>query len=241
MYLEVLNLDWGNAEIADISCVLNSVRNEFLTCFGEVDKIKELVIVGKLKQKVDDIYPFCCRKVSFINLTTDNRVWNQCAYQFSHEYCHFLIPGDVQSKLRWFEESLCELASLYFLPLVGIQWSISPPYESWADYSPYFLSYIEKRKRNYEEFNLDFNDSENPIIEKFYKSPYQRKLNRYAALQIEPIFNENPKLWSCVPLLCEIPDGLDFEDSLKSWFSLAPSEHQSSIEKIANVFSLSVR
>lgn len=36
------------------------------------------------------------------------------AFQFTHELCHYLIPGEVAKHLRWLEESIAVLASRYF-------------------------------------------------------------------------------------------------------------------------------
>ncbi len=51
-----------------------------------------------------------------IKLATEKLHWAQYAYQFSHEICHVLCgyENDHQGNL-WFEETLCETASLYCL------------------------------------------------------------------------------------------------------------------------------
>ena len=53
-----------------------------------------------------------------IYLHTRGDFWCQWIYQFAHEYCHHIINGTMTgelSGLMWFEESVCELASMYNL------------------------------------------------------------------------------------------------------------------------------
>ena len=61
-----------------------------------------------------DDSPICYKKENTILLNTEPFLWSQAAYQFSHEYCHYMIPDDVCENLRWFEESICELSSHFF-------------------------------------------------------------------------------------------------------------------------------
>lgn len=53
-----------------------------------------------------------------IFLNAKENYWCQWVYQFAHEYCHHLIDGTLTgewSNLLWFEETICELSSLYNL------------------------------------------------------------------------------------------------------------------------------
>lgn len=47
--------------------------------------------------------PACNKEEATITLTSNLHAWNQTAYQFCHELCHFCIPNNVASNLRWFE------------------------------------------------------------------------------------------------------------------------------------------
>ena len=55
--------------------------------------------------------PACYRNLREIHLNTELRYISQAAYQFAHELCHMRIPFFVGEDLRWFEESVCEMAS----------------------------------------------------------------------------------------------------------------------------------
>lgn len=64
--------------------------------------------------------PMCSKvgeeHIIFLNAKENYRC--QWVYQFAHEYCHHLIDGTLTgewSNLLWFEETICELSSLYNL------------------------------------------------------------------------------------------------------------------------------
>ena len=65
--------------------------------------------------------PLCVQKGGgehIIFLNAKENYWCQWVYQFAHEYCHHLIDGTLTgewSNLLWFEETICELSSLYNL------------------------------------------------------------------------------------------------------------------------------
>ena len=70
-----------------------------------------------------------------VRLDTEKTYWSQYAYQFAHEFCHVLCgfkPGYEGNK--WFEETLCETASLYVMRGMSRTWKTSPPYANWKDY-----------------------------------------------------------------------------------------------------------
>lgn len=56
------------------------------------------------------------RRIIFLN--TEGIRWCQWVYQLAHELCHHLIGGTMTGDFRgcqWFEEALCETASLFCL------------------------------------------------------------------------------------------------------------------------------
>ena len=70
--------------------------------------------------------------------------WSQIAYQFSHEFCHLLIGNPVPQKMRWFEESICELSSLFFMEQLAIVWAKSGILGH-PEYAGSFISYCDNR------------------------------------------------------------------------------------------------
>lgn len=233
MAISIVPQGWGEASIQEIFSILRSVHEVFSPCFGSAMNFDDLLIIRALD------YPVTYKEYRIILLATADRYWCQYAYQFAHEYCHYQIQDKVPLNLKWFEESLCELASYYFLPLITELWKKNPPYTGWDSYADRFSTYVLNDQKKAESFDLDL--ASNPTMLKYLAAnEYDRGKNAYVATAIMPIFIENPSLWSTVPLLGGIPDDLSFADSLRFWRDRAPDCHQRSIQRISEVFSLEI-
>eukprot|EP00048_Salpingoeca_helianthica_P019838 m.245875 g.245875 ORF g.245875 m.245875 type:complete len:422 (+) comp39446_c0_seq1:152-1417(+) len=90
-----------------------------------------------------------------VGLTSRETYWGQYSFQFAHELCHTLV-GHTDAGLRgrlahsvscndWFEESLCEMASLFTLRAMGRTWQVSAPYSNWTDFAPHLTAYAAQR------------------------------------------------------------------------------------------------
>ena len=62
-------------------------------------------------------------------------------------FCGFK-PGN--SSNLWFEESICEIASLFVLKKLENQWTIQPPFPNWHEYAPEFTKYAMERIKKHE-------------------------------------------------------------------------------------------
>ena len=81
-----------------------------------------------------------------VRLGTGDLFWAQHAYQFAHEFCHILCNyNDTAHRNKWFEESLCETASLFALRKMSKAWAVHPPYPNWKDYAKAFSAYASER------------------------------------------------------------------------------------------------
>ena len=62
-------------------------------------------------------------------LSASSRYWSQYAYQFAHELCHVLTGYERyrEHRHRWFDETVCELASLFVLHRLSDDWRTDPP------------------------------------------------------------------------------------------------------------------
>lgn len=177
--------------------------------------------------------PECRSWSNQIYLSANNRFWCQYAYQFSHEYCHFLIFKPVCKNIRWLEETICEMASLFILPRISKTWNINPPYESWRSYAPQFSLYCQRASLENTTHNLLNNDS---LLNYLAEDCYDRKINRYIANELLPLFDSNPKLWNIVFELPKVPRGLPFYDSLLYLKRNTPPDLDYGIDNIALLF-----
>lgn len=224
---------WGEALLPDIHQILLSVYRVFIPCFQETMNLHDVLIVHSAD------HPVTYRSQGVILLSAHDRFWCKYAYQFAHELCHFQIPAKVPQQLRWFEESLCELASYYFLPRISALWKTNPPYPNWRTYADHFTTYVQNDMQKAESFNLSLLDNPS-VFEHLNRDEYDRKKNSYVALQLLPIFENASDLWSAIHLLSDIPDGLSLADSLRHWHSLTPEKHRNSIRQILQVFSIEI-
>ena len=88
-----------------------------------------------------------------IGLTARNTRWAQNGFQFAHEFCHALanFSDNPRRSVRYprhansWQESLCEMASLFTLRAMSRSWGIAPPYPAWKNYAPWLNHYAEQR------------------------------------------------------------------------------------------------
>jgi hypothetical protein len=177
-----------------------------------------------------------------IRLQVQGRYWSQFAYQFAHEHCHVLCryrKGENPNK--WFEESLCELASIFVVEKMAETWRTDPPYRNWRDYSQSLSDYVKKHVENKGlpegETLADWYRKNEPELR---KTATDRERNQVVALALLPKFRDQPKRWTTVQHVnAEIgPPDMSFRDYLHRWQKHAPEEHREFIGDICAEFGL---
>ncbi len=154
-----------------------------------------------------------------IGLTTNERFYAQITYQFAHELTHIYCDPRITN---WFIESICEMASLYFLDYLSNKWETQPPFENWKDYAIKFNEYkinrIEEVKTKLTISNeTEFQNKFKSIIQ-IINEPYNRDNNTIIALQLIEVFKKDNTSWSLLPLVGLstdkiLTDGCFFENS----------------------------
>ena len=145
--------NWGNVDPQDIQVVLDSVASEFRPFVarpqGAQGTVKLRVVPRGNSPRV--LYERGPAGEYVVQLTARDERWFQYAYQFSHELCHILSNFDHKERQgdtvvtgnQWFEESLCETASLFTLKRMAASWADHPPGRKWIGYGKVFGSYAE--------------------------------------------------------------------------------------------------
>lgn len=215
--------------------VVRSIIQVFYQHFGP--RVLELPDLTILHHDAD---PDCLRQAHTIRLNTRDSLWSQCAYQFSHEFCHYQIPKDLQRPLRWFEESLCEAASYFFMECMAHLWQERPPLPGCIPYAPSLITYIRDDQKKARAFNLDYTDPLNPYFDLLTNNEYMRDLNAYVAIHLLPIFQDMPDLWRAVPLLAALPASNDFTALLTAWHAIADAQCSEGIKRIAKIFNITL-
>lgn len=159
-------------------------------------------------------------------------------YQFSHEYSHHLINGALSgkwSKQLWFEETICELSSLYNLYLMAPfcrQLGCSYYSMSVHDYLSNLLT------KNNQSFQLSPTGGWLPQYESLLSAEgYQRDLYNAIAVQMFPFFMDNPKLWKMILHIGDIGQWNTLSELFDHLQAYADSSYSASLQQLRIVFS----
>jgi hypothetical protein len=231
---------WGAAPLADIRSVLESAMRELWRHFPG-RKIEPIFV-----QRGHDgpIVHYKRNAVGEIVLTLDTQdlYWCQYVYQIAHEFCHILCGFDDDWKGNlWFEESLCETASLYVLRRLADTWAKQPPHAHWRDYAPRFAEYAQDVMRR----RADVPDAEIAAYYQrhraaFERDPTDRERNGTIALFLLRQLESAPSLWESVTWLNSAPSprGETLAAYLAKWHTAAPDRCRAFISSIARRFAV---
>ncbi len=234
---------WGNADKEDVERVLYSVAAELEPYFphGQLPLIKV--------EHGDDTPIALYERLSggqyVILLTAKDRHWSQLAYQFAHELTHVLSNFD-NSAIRqakqndpnqWFEESICEAASLFALKKMASTWEVSPPYEQWKDYAPALRRYAE-------EMQLEAHRSlpQGTTLANWFSQneqavridPYRRASNEIVAERLLKLFEQHPQSWGAISFLNHDKQMAthNLREYLQQWYACCPEAHKNFVQQV---------
>ena len=135
-----------------------------------------------------------------IRLTAWGNGWPQYAYQFAHELCHVMTNFDrvKEHRHKWFEESLCELASLFVLYRLAKARAADPPagISAAGSYAPAHAEYARSEMGK----SAPVPRSGLPAwmkanIGTMEENSTKRCLNRVVAVALLDCFRKDPALW----------------------------------------------
>ena len=187
-----------------------------------------------------------------IGLSARDTHWAQYAFQFAHEFCHALVnySNNPKQSVRysrhanlWFEESLCETASLFALRAMSRSWRTAPPYPAWRGYAPWFNDYVgqrlalpEHRLPARRSFLAWFRENE-PALR---QNPDRRDRNTIIAIQLLPIFESEPRGWETVAFLNRGSSNAEgsLAQHLVEWRSQCPDDLRPFVNRLAAVFAV---
>lgn len=216
--LTIINGNWGATSLRAIRAVLESARDVMAEAFGRPPDAPVRVSPwnGAGSLMVHDKRPY------EILLTARDRYWSRYVYQFSYRLCYVMARFDLYKAHghKWFEGSLCELASLFVLHRLARIWAERPfpDVAGAAGFAPNHRSYAEERAQRYERpANLPEWLGKN--VDSLQADPSRHDLAGVVALALLNRFLEDPSLWSeCAWLNRWDPEADEtFRDYLDSW------------------------
>lgn len=230
---------WGQAQLHEITKLLDSILSDFYTNLeaGKITDKPVYVINSKNKVPPTD-YPEIIKldKFNLIYLSTSDRLWSQYSYQFVHELCHHIVDSDfytTNDKFGWFEEALCELASIFCIDKMSKTWLTNPPYQDWKDYSTSLTDYVQDiiaENIIYKPFKTWLTEN----IDELLKDRYRRTECRIVALQLFPLFKNRPEFWATIHYLkfIKVTDEMTFDNFIDAWAELVPNKMKELLTEI---------
>jgi|GEM_PF-596388 hypothetical protein len=235
----VLPGEWGGSGLVDMRKVCESAARAIeaqLTDDGFAP-----ILVQRSKSGPITLYRRGEGNEHIVRLDTGARAWAQLAFQFSHEFCHIVCNyRETRNPQLWFEESICECASLYSLRRMADEWKTKPPYSNWKSYSASLADYANDRVKNYKgrkESIAQFYKANKAELE---KTGTNRDLNNYVAVKLLPLFEATPAAWQSLRYLNLGPteENASFKTYLTGWHDRVPPKHRPFIRQVAADFGL---
>lgn len=217
--------------------LLKSFFNVY-TRYCYIPKINNITI------KIDDTNkdaPISFKETRTIILNTQSCLWCQVIYQLSHELCHLLVGVHIPHQHLWFEESICEVSSQFFLHKLTEDWintGIDLTDTRGELYAPLFKEYAISESKNFVAFDISkLLNSGSTIYKEIQLTGINRELNKNIANNLLPMFFENPKLWTAVHSLGKATFYSDFSFFLQSWLEVSPADCRESVLMIISLFN----
>lgn len=235
---------WYDARPEDVHKVVVSAGNTLLE-YGDALNLVPIVLKnnprGPLvfnRMSAQDNYTV------LVNVT--GRQWSQLAYQFSHELCHILSNFDTSSNNanQWFEEAVCEGASLHALKRMSKEWQIDPPYPNWRSYafslSKYLHQYLQEDHR-YLPAGTDLSEWYAKERRSLRRDHRQRHKNEIVGTKIFNYFQENQTRWRSIRYLnLSRSSDLSLQQYLQVWHQHLPRRLKYVAIEIASWFGYRV-
>lgn len=233
--LKVQNGGWGNVKKESIETVLYSVADELLSRLP--NKLTVPIVISHTNNAPVALYDRGPEGEYRVQLHASGNSWHLYVYEFAHELCHILsnyeenIGADTTKYNQWFEETLCETASLYALKKLAATWAVSPPEPEFADEAKrltrFFDHLVNEGHRQLPPHTPLVNwlrDNEEPLR----RDPYLRQKNEVIANLLLPLFQENPQNWEALNYLNLDPADArnSLREYLQHWYKNAPVQHK---------------
>lgn len=238
---------WGNVGKETIETVLYSVADELLSQLPK--KLTVPIVVTHTDSNPVALYERGANGEYRVQLHASEANWHLYTYEFAHELCHILSnyeenAGPGRSKYnQWFEETLCETASLFTLKNLAATWESTPPSPAWSRQA-------EKLRRFFDLLIAEGHRQLPPHTplavwlkhneERLRQDPYLREKNEVVANLLLPLFERDPDNWSTLSYLNLDPGDArsSLRDYLGRWYENAPAEHKIFIADVLGLFQI---
>lgn len=234
---------WGSAPVAEIETALYAVADELVSLMP-VKLAATPIAVSHTDGNPVALYERGPAGEYRVRLHASGDSWSLYVYEFAHELCHVLSNHDqhagtpVRRHNQWFEETLCETASLYALAAVARSWELEPGASVWKARAPRLRRFFDRLLAE-EARRLPAGTSlaawladQEPQLR---ANPYLREKNDLVAKRLLPLFEEEPRRWRALAYLNlhEADPTATLEDYLSHWNEKAPAEYRGFIWRVS--------
>src|SRR6185503_2082204 len=144
LVIRVAARGWGEVATADITRVLQSAGAALAVHFP--DRKFPPIEVSRSSTTPITLFQRGSAGELRVRLNVEGSYWAQFSFQFAHEMGHIVCGFEEYANPNlWFEETLCETASLFVLGRMGESWKTQPPYPNWKDYAGALQKYRDDR------------------------------------------------------------------------------------------------
>lgn len=239
--IQVDKQGWGAVDTRQIERVLHSVADLLLSDLPERSPI--MVRVSHTDTNPVALYERGSEGEYLIRLHADRTRWHLYVYEFAHEFCHILsnfdrAGGTVARQNQWFEETICETASLYALGSLATEWSLSPPEPSLANHANelrrFFRFLITEGHRKLPE-DTELREWLKEHEAQLCADPYRRDQNDLVAKTVLPLFFADPRGWEAITYLNLHPEdpSASLDEFMRHWHANAPERDRPFIAKLS--------
>lgn len=217
--------------------ILHNSINLFLQ-YSQVKDLYRLHIINDLERADPESF----KDNGVIYLCAEPTDWCRMAYQLFHELCHCSIRNHVNPKFLWFEESICELSSYFFLEQLTNHWiksNVSLTDIEGNLYAHHFYEYALSDMKKAIEFPIrNLLTNNNSFLQELEREPYYREINANIAVQLLPMFKKDTNLWKAITYLGCVSRYIDFPSALLEWKYHSPLEFSGSIDEVISLFGI---
>jgi hypothetical protein len=237
--LEVVGDGWGSGSRRDIAAVYRSAAQQFWPA-GTTRQL-HIRVAHSTKGPIV-LYRLDPDGATRVLINSKGQFWAQHAFQIAHELCHILCRyKDADKSNLWFEETLCEVASLYTLRRMAKTWPTKAPYPNWKSFAPKLASYAKDRiDRHPLPPGHSLASWYQQHAQQFRKNATDRKLNTTAAVQLLSLFEQHPSGWLTLTHINTARTGKPqtFSDYLADWHHHCSPEQRPFVQKMAGQFGI---
>lgn len=239
--IHVADGDWGAAQPRDIEALLYAVAEELLAHFPQRQIAPILVSPSQDGPVV--LYKKGPANEYLVRLAAKDQRWPEYVYEFSHELLHILVNYEYLAPPRraphqWFDEALCETASLHTLKRLAEHWEQFAPDSKEAQYAASLRQYVEivisePHRRLPDNMPLAqwFRQNESQLS----GNAYLREKNELVANQFLPLFEQSTD-WQALAFLNGPEAETDFQHHLVHWYRRAPAPQREFVRHVLKLF-----